>query len=309
MFSYTDILKKAYHSTLNSPALWLFGLLVVGGFNLNFLHYGNLPMRRLIFEGRLPEVVEYFQFHPGALAAVSFGILVFTIAGLIATNWSRIMLILLGRQVLEKDSTPWQKNIRLGFGVLWVIVKISLLTSSLMLVVAAALFGPTLLLQMEQITKLFLLESAVIIFLPLAFAISCINIFTSYYVILFKQNFQRAINLGIDFFVSRWSQILGLVAILMVIYFAVFMVGVSLIFLVKLTLREILEAVARVYFFPVSAIILMLKVFSGLLFWLMLGALSAFFNQALLILFLELNDPIKNLEYKKVSKPLSAHNL
>ena len=66
---------------------------------------------------------------------------------------------------------------------------------------------------------------------------------------------------------------------------------------------------ARVYFFPVSAIILMLKVFSGLLFWLMLGALSAFFNQALLILFLELNDPIKNLEYKKVSKPLSAHNL
>ncbi len=304
MFSYSEIIRKSYISSINNPRLWLFGLFVVGGFNLNFLQFQNIPLKRMIVENQPVELFNFFQAHPEALAALSASILLFTVFGLVLTNWSRIMLILLGRQALESRPQDLKVSARESKKSLMGIIKISLLTSALMCVVAVVLVAPTLWLPMENPLRVLLLEASVVAFLPLAFAISCINIFTAFYLVLYKMPLNKALNCGIDFFVSVWPKILGLVVVLMVIYLGSFALGISVIFLAKEILRLLLLILVRFHILPLSAIILMLKTISTVLFWFLLAGLSVFFNQSLLVLFLELSKPIENPEYQKDIAPV-----
>ncbi|MBI5530820.1 MAG: hypothetical protein HY918_05005 [Candidatus Doudnabacteria bacterium] len=306
MLSYTNIVKKAYHTAIANLTLWLFGLFVVGGFNLNFLHFNNIPLRRYFLEGRILELAYYFQIHPGKLALLSSGILLFTLGGLFITNWSRIMLTLLGQDALENKPTSLKKHFSQSFHYLRPIIQISLMTSALMLVVALALLVPPMWLPVDNSLKIVFLETGVLLFLPLAFTMSCINIFTTFYVILHKQPLTKALDLGTDFFISRWSQVLGLVAVLMVIYFASFAIGVSFIFIFKEFLHFLLSFLLRFHILPLSAIILVLKIVSSLLFWFLLAGLSVFFNQAVLVLFNELCRPLEDQEYKKGRQPMQA---
>jgi len=304
MLSNTAIIQKAYRSAIYNPALWLFGLFVVGGFNLNFLHFQNIPLRKVFLENNPQDIALYLQTHPGALAFASATVLFFTLIGLVVTNWSRIMLILLGRQVLEAKPIAFKQSLRETKNSLAGIIKISLLTSALMCITAAVLIVPTLWLPMENPLRLLLLEASVVVFLPLAFTISCINIFTGFYLVLYKIPLNKALNSGTDFFISSWARILGLVLVLIIIYLASFAVGVSVIFLAKEILRLGLLVLVKFHILPLSAIILMLKTISTFLFWFLLSGLSVFFNQALLILFLDLSKPIENPDYKKDIEPV-----
>ncbi|MEK7161878.1 MAG: hypothetical protein AAB729_04280, partial [Patescibacteria group bacterium] len=294
MFSYTAIIRKAYTSSINNPRLWLFGLFVVGGFNLNFLQFQNIPLKKLVLENRPSDLFVYLQARPGTLAAISAAVLLFALVGLAVTNWSRIMLILLGRQALETHTAAFKQSLQESKSSLTGIIKISLLTTALMCFVAVVLIVPTLWLPMENPLRFLLLEASVVAFLPLAFIISCINIFTAFYVVLHKMPLNKALNCGIDFFISVWPRILGLVAVLMVIYLASFTIGVSVIFLAKEVLRLLLLILVRFHILPLSAIILVLKTISTVLFWFLLSGLSVFFNQSLLVLFLELSKPIED---------------
>lgn len=293
MLSYSDIIKKSYSITVSYPKLWLFGLLTVGAFNLNFLHFENIPLRHLVLEGRFNIAADYLQLHPGALALASLTALVFTALGLVITDWSRIMLILLGESILKDKTAVVAKQAGYSLRSLWTVIKISLLTAVLMLVVAMAVLGPTQLLSLEPAVQTLLLEIGLLVFLPLAFVISCVNIFTVFYVVLYKKSLTQALDLGTDFFISRWTQILGLVAVLIVLYMVGFAVGVALIFLARLGLSWLFLTLARFNILPFSAIIVMLKVIYNALLWALLAGLSVFFNQALLILFLELNATVK----------------
>ncbi len=299
MLSYAKIISRAYHSALHYPQLWFFGLFVVGAFNLNFLHFQNLPLRRLLQTGRPQEFAWYFQSHPGVLAAASAAVLLFAFVALVVTNWSRLMLIVLGQAALEGKPLQIIKAARESLLGLGVFIKISLLTSGFMLFAAMALFVPAYWLPIAESFRVYLIEVGVLIFLPLAFTVSCINIFTSFYAVLYRLGLGKALNLGTDFFASRWSQILGLVAILIVIYLAGFIAGVALIFITREIFQLIFEVFLRFHILPLSAIIFMLKLVSGTLFWFLLSGLSVFFNQALLVLFLELSKPLNAAEAQK----------
>ena len=299
MLSYSAIIQKAYRITLSYPSLWLFGLFVVGGFNLNYLHFEHIPLRRLILESRFLETVNFFQGHPGFLALASLSVLVFTLGGLIISNWSRIMLILLGQAALKNKNLNLPEQLKKSADALGTIIKISLLTSGLILVVALALFAWPIFLEVDANVQNLLLLAGLLIFLPLTFTISCINIFTTFYAVVYKKSIGAALNLGTDLFVSRWPQILGLVVVLMVIYLGSFILGISLIFLARLVFDHIFLLLLRFNILPFSAIIIMLKFIYNLLLWFLLAGLSVFFNQALLILFFELNTPIENAEAAK----------
>lgn len=306
MLSNTAIIQKAFQSTRNNPLLWLFGLFVIGGFNLNFLHFQNIPLKRVIQENILQDIVAYLQIRPGVLAFASALVLFVTLIGLLITNWSRIMLILLGKEALEAKIVVSKKPFYDSKNSLTGIIKISLMTSALMLIVAGILIIPTLWLPMENPLRLMLLQASIIVFLPLAFTISCVNIFSGFFLILYKIPLNKALNCGTDFFISFWTRILGLVLVLIIIYLVSFAVGVSIIFLAKEILELGLLILVKFHILPLSAIILMLKTISTLLFWFLLSGLSVFFNQALLILFLDLSKPIKDPEYKKDNQPVPA---
>ncbi len=306
MLSYTAIIRKAYNSTTKNPTLWLFGLFVVGGFNLNFLHFQNIPLKKMFLVYRPLEIALYLQSHPGTLACLCALVLVFSLSGLLLTNWSRIMLVLLGRDALENKQLNLKDSARFSRGSLWNIIKMSLLTSGLMLVVAAVLMVPPFLLGLENPFRLLLMEASVLVFFPMAFAISCINIFTAFYVVLHQMPLNKALDCGTDLFITSWSKILGLVAVLMVIYVGSFALGVVVIFLAKEILRLILLGFVMFHIFPLSAIILVVKTISTLLFWFLLSGLSVFFNQSLLVLFLELSKPLENPNYRKDAQPVQV---
>ena len=300
MLSYSDIIKKSYRVTISYPVLWLFGLFVVGGSNLNFLSYENIPLRHWYANRDWLGVLLFFQDHPGKLALLSLLVLLVSIGGLLLTNWSRVILLLCGESVLKNQRLDFDQQMKKSLNLLWPVIKISLWTSGFMLVVVAALFVPLLFLDLGQDFKIPLLVAATIIFLPLAFTVSCINIFTTFYTVFFKKPIATALNLGTDFFISRWSQILGLVLILAIIYCASFVVGVTLLFLIRLSFELLLSTLARFNILLFSAIIMGLKLVSNILLWFLIGGLSVFFNQALLILFLELNTPIKTEELSEM---------
>jgi hypothetical protein len=302
MLSYSNIVKKAFRITLAHPLLWCFGLFVVGGFNLNFLHYQNVPLRQMIFHPRLLEVAVFFQNHPGFLALASFAVLIGSLLGLVVTNWSRVMLVDLGESVVKIGELKLGEQLKKSRQPLFTVIKVSLLTTSLMLLVAAALFLPPLFLGIDASSKILLWEVSSVIFLPLAFTISCVNIFTTFYAVLYKKSWGAALNLGTDFFASRWTQILGLVAVLVVIYCGSFIVGVSLIYAARLALRLVFLELFQFNLLSLSAMMMALKAVSNLLLWLLLAGLSVFFNQALLILFLELNAPLESEALAKERK-------
>lgn len=308
MISYSEIVKKAFYATITHPSLWLFGLFAVGGFNLNFLNFENVPLRKMVLEHDIMSLTVYSQSHPAVLAAASLAVLFFSLFGLVATNWSRIMLILLGDSIIKTQKPQVAEQIKKSGGSLWLVIQISMITVVFMLIVAGVLFVPPLLLDIDQSFKILLLEIGAVIFLPLAFAISCINIFTTFYAVLYKKTLTVALNLSTDFFVSRWTQILGLVAVLMVVYFACFVFGVALIFCARAFFGLLFLILAKFNIFSFSAIIGILKTGSNVLLWFLLAGLSAFFNQTLLILFFKLNIPIASentLEQAKVS--VAAH--
>lgn len=295
MFSYSRIIKDSYRLTLENPVLWLFGLFVAGGFSLNFLHFVNLPVEELKTQHSLSEVLSFIQGHPGILAGLSISILFFSVLGLVLTNWAKVVLILSTLSIIKDKRLELSKQIRLSQQPLGGVIKVSLFTSALILVVAGVFLAtPFWWLENSSYQIMFWTLGAVI-FVPLAFAISCVNIFTTYFMVVYGLNFRKGLNLGLDFFFTKWSSILGLAVILMVIYSVCFAAGIAFISLVQI----LLEAFnSQLGIWGISAIILISKVASGIFLWLLLAGLNVFFNASLLMMFLDLNTPIKDEKAK-----------
>lgn len=292
MFSYTNILRKAYSITAHFPVLWVFGLFVIGGFNLNFFQFQDLPARHFLEHIPVRELLMFFENHPQKLAGICFSILVFSGASLIATNWSRVMLVLLTRSVLDRNLPNLIEQVPPSRFFIQPVVAVSLFTTSLIVIVASVLFIPPYFIQNPELQTI-LWSGGVVLFLPIAFAISCINIFTTFFIVLFKQPFAKALNQGTDFFVSRWTQILGIVLLLLILYIFCFFVGISVILIVQNFFRLVLESFQGFHILGESAIIWLPRLLSALAVWMLLAILNVFINTALLLLFLELVKPIE----------------
>lgn len=307
MFSYAKIIKKAYWLALQNPILWLFGLFVVGGFNLNFFHFQNVQLDELPGRFSVPQIFSYFSIHPGILALASLVVLAVSIAAIVVTNWSRAMLVLSTQSLVEDKHANLPKQWAKSKKLIRPVIYVSLLTAIFMVAVAGGLLLPPLFIKDLHAQILFWLFAAILL-MPLAFTISCINIFTTFYVVIFKKAPAEALQLGTDFFLVNWVKILGLTAVLGIIYLAFFVMGVSVIYLIRTLFYSLVQSYFGFNVFALSAIIIVrLVLFVGL--WLFLGVLSAFFNVALLLLFLDLNTSTKFEEKQMELKPATANSL
>lgn len=296
MLSYSRIIQQSYRLTMRNPVLWLFGLFVVGGFNLNFLHFQHIPARQVSQSLNPIDVVAFFADHPELLALLSFSLLLFSLLSVVITNWCRIMLVLAVDQILKTKFLDVREQMGKSKYSLAPVIQVSLGTTFLTVVVAAALILPPFFVTNNPELQTILWAAAAVLFVPIAFAISCINIFTTYFVILFKQRLWPALNLGTDFFVSRWTQILGLTLLLMIIYVVCFFVGVAFIYVVRAIFDLVFGQIGRFSILSLSAMIVLPSVIENIAVWLLLSMLSVFINTALLLLFLELITPIESEE-------------
>lgn len=296
MFSYTEILKKAYYITRENALLWFFGLFVIGGFSLNFLHFVKLAN----FERQMPfswaDSFLYLQYNPLILAALGFGAVCVFAAVLFLTNWLRIIIISLTLCIIDKKPVELLKRIKLSGRFIVPFIKVSLLTSLLMILVAVALLGAPLWSSLDFSAKILLWILASFIFVPLAFTILSVKIFTGFFVVLFKHDFQTALNLATDLYISNWIKILGLGLILGVIFLAGSAGGGLIVFLGRLIERYLLLFGGGLGFFGNSAIIFAVRGLTAAFLWLILAFTNIFFNTSLLLLFLKLVTPIKTEE-------------
>jgi hypothetical protein len=303
MFSYSDIIKEAYAITKRYPLLWLFGIFVIGTFNLNFLSFLSLPPG-LTHRMDIHQVAMYFQQHPGRLAFLSFSVLWISLLSLLLTNWSRLMLLLATQSIIEKKHFELGSEVKNSRKFLWPVIKISILTSVFMLAVVAVLAAP---LAVDDVAlQNALWAMGIVIFFPLAFSISCLNIFITMNVVVLRLPLKKSIAAGTDFFLANWTQILGLSVLLVAIYFVGFAVGVGFLAVIKLALRFGLYALSDWGFLQFSAIFIIIKALGTILFWLLLGGLNVFFNTALLLFFLKKITPVKAEEKQTAAQIASA---
>jgi Na+-transporting methylmalonyl-CoA/oxaloacetate decarboxylase gamma subunit len=286
--SYTDIIKKAYRITIEHKILWVFGLFLVGGFNLNYLHFQNIPLRQI---GRqdFSSLFYFFQVHPGKLAAASSVLLVILILFLVVTNLAKVMLVFWVQEISEnKFSEPaekWQNSKK----PLRPVIQVSLFTSIMILIVGCAFLLAPLLIENMNLRLLFWI-AGVVVFLPVVFVISCINIFTKFFVVIFKLDFKKALDLGTDFFITNWSQILGLTVILMIIYSAGFSVGLAILEFAKILIKMLYS---QSVFGLSQNSGMIIRVLAGLVLWLFMAGLNVFFNTALLLFFFKSTTQIR----------------
>ncbi len=302
MVSYADIIKSAYRITMRYKVLWVFGLFVIGGFNLGYLRPDQYDFGGPYVGFQLWGFVDYLVNHPGRLALFSLGLLAVSVVGLFVTNWCRVMLVLSVDSVVQNLHPLVPRQVRQSLTSMLPVVKMSLLTSSLMVVAGAGLLIPPLVWFHGLPVQGLIWTLSILLFMPLAFTISCINIFTTYFIILYRQPLGKALNQGTDFFASRWIQIVGVFSILSGIYAVSFIAAFSLISVVNLLLVNAFAGVG-VGNFQISAIIVIVRVITGLVLWVFLAGLNTFFNTALVLFFKQLVTPI-DVEKEKVRMPV-----
>jgi hypothetical protein len=305
MLSYSEIIKKAFNITIQKPILWVFGLFMLGGLNLNLFRFLEFDYFSLKIEAVFLQWGKQLLDRPFLFVLLAFGILCLLIVVFVFSNWSRIMLALKVRQALGERPKENEKIYSEAKKALWPVIKISLLTSLLIFAVSVVLLGPPFVFAPSYTYQSFLWNLGVVIFVPLAFTISCLNIFSAFYIVIFKTTFRASLNLCTDFFVVNWTKILGLGIILILFYLATFMIGRSVVFLITLFLQKAVLSSGGFGDLHFSGMILLAKVFTWFLLWLLISGLNVFFNSAFLLLFLEMNKPVKK-ELKELKFPAPA---
>lgn len=293
MLNFSAIIRKAYTMTIRHPLLWVFGLFVIGGFNLNFLHFEGLGNFNVHSNQQVWGLLVFLQQNPRTLALVSASVLVVSVGGLIVTNGSRILLTLSIKNLLENNFLEFSKIIAPARQVFLPVVKMSLLTTTFMMAVSMVLLIPPLFFVREPTLQLPLYVLGGLLLLPLTFAISCLNIFTALFIILFRQPLGKAFSQAADFFIAHWTQLLGFILVLLVIYCGTFVVGASFILGIRYVTNELVKNASGLGIPQISAIILVTRTVTSLCIWLLLAGLNVFFNISLVLVFLELVKPQK----------------
>lgn len=294
---YTDILNQAYRLTKSNVYLWLFGMFAIGGFNLNFFYFRNFfsageePLRFTLW-------ISYLTEHPGKLVVFILTLLVAIVFSFVLSSWSRIMLILWGKSLLEKKYASSEDEIKKSKKLLWPVVQVGVITSLFMLAVAAAFALPMLF--SHQLSQNLVGVLAVSMFLPLAFTIFCINIFTIMHVVVLRMPVRRAFNAGTDFFVVNWTNFLGLILVLITINFGIFTAAAGLLSLLKIILVQVLGIFQYWDFLQFSSGFIIIKALVVMLLWLLVGGLNAFFYTAILLFFLKKITPVQDEKKEEV---------
>ncbi len=293
MLTASTILSRAHTLTIRNPKLWVFGLFVVGGFNLNFLHFFGFGQFNVHSSQQAWNVIVSLQQHPARLALASLLLLVVSVGGLIITNGSRILLALSVKSILDTGTTNVKQQFKPVKAAFTPVVKISLLTTTCMLALGLVLFAFPLLFVRNTGYQLLMFAVGGALLLPLAFSMSFLNIFTSFFVIIFKQTFGKAFSQAADLFMSHWPRLVGFLLILLLIYCGIFVLGATFIFGAQYVIAGLFQAISKLGFEQFSAIILIIRIVFALLLWFLVAGLNVFFNASLLVLFLDLVKPLE----------------
>jgi hypothetical protein len=307
---YWLILKRSYQVTIRHPGLWLLGLLLAGGFNINFFYWANLRLR---WRNSGDVVADWVQqnFHTSHIIPAFLLILAAAAFIIIVANWAKIIFVLYTSDILKlqrmRPARPAPAGpisaLRESPRYLVSVTAMSVFTVIATGAVTTVLAGATqILFDSRGVVWL----TAVLLLATFVFFFSCLNIFATFFVIFYRKRFAGALNLSLDLIVSRARVIVEMATLLLVIYGLCFFVGTSLLFLFKLSAVGLLTPLLQHGLVPQAAFFGLITGFSGLLLWVWLAIVNTFFNVSLLLLFTQLVRPPYHPEFKSLLEQIPA---
>lgn len=304
--THSDIIRLAYRVTVSYPGLWLLGIFLATGFNIQLLFFGSAgnPVVEIGRDGYAYLTGDFFR--SGILPIASF--LCFFIFGLVATNLAKVLLVqrlqlildslgldtflpeengqaprtlerVRGREVIPHWTKAAGSQAR---NVVFRVVAISLFTTALMFFVIAVLSFPFVSFAKRQAADGFMWMSAGLLLAGSAFVISILGMFASFFVVLFRVRSKAAINLAVDLITTRWQEIAGTVLAVGVVYLGLFFAG-----------SYVVVGLERVLGLYDRGVALLLR---NVLLWGWLSVLNVFFYTAMLVFFVQLISPKKTEE-------------
>lgn len=304
------IIHTAARATLRSPHLWGLGVFLATGFNVQLLFFDFTQLKEFnlsVLSTYQPFWGSFFGMHP-ALGAIIIFLLV-----LVLGSWAKVLVVLSFQAVFKLrragdvlDSTAEPRHLgdrRRGEGglkpgeklsaaehlhslakgqlpMVREVILLALFTTAVMLFAVAALSVPFVSFAKTQGSEPFMVGTAVLLLLFFVFAVSCISIFASFFIILLKLDHKKAINVTVDLLMAKWQEILASVLLLVVIYLLSFMAGALVITLLERVLQPFMAS-----FGGVAALV------RNVVLWGWLSVLNVFFYAAMVLFFVNLVKP------------------
>lgn len=273
--SYREVLSQAYSLTIRNPLLWLFGLVMLGGFNLSLVNVFSFVRGNELH--RLSWMIENSFVSPAAF----FLLMIAGVAAFLLLNLIKIIFIAVVHNFLhvQKDDEcnlcvkikGQSENVDKPLPYFtW--LKRVMLASALTIALTA---GITLAANMVLAASGYESPVAVVINLLFVAVIACVvgtwNIFTSYFVVLHGLNFKTASAAAVDLIAKHARRVAEFVILISIIYTASVVIGNAFIQLWQGGLWGRADLLASLLFMIISVL------------WLVLN--NAFFNVAFLIFF------------------------
>jgi len=307
---YWSILKHSYRVTIHNPVLWLLGLFLAGGFNINFFYWANLRLRWRT-SGEI--AVNWLQQNLHTTHAVIGGgaVIIGVAAIIILANWAKVVFVLHTSNILKlkrmRPSVPDNAEpvtaVRESPNYLFSVTCMSLFTMVATAVVVTVLGGAS---QVLFDSRGVIWLVAALVFVAFVFFFSCLNIFASFFIIFYRKQFGAALNLSLDLIVSRSLVIFEMAIILMVVYGLCFFAGTSILFIFRTATIGLLGPLVQNGLVSAGAYYGLITALSGLLLWVWLAMVNTFFNVSLLLLFTRLVQPPYHPEFKSLLANLPA---
>lgn len=296
---YRDFLKRSYNIVINNPLLWIFGLFLSGGFNLNLFYI--IAMMRKTPGGVVVPLREVVN------TASWWEILVICVGSLCVLtimNWVKTIFLIETHEhlhepgknicslcVTNESKKNWIARLP-NFYIVAQVVLASIITAMLGIILALPINH--LITHDVQTLSPIGFSVTMVASLILFCIVACWNMFTALYIIYHQMNFRSASKAAIDLLMLRTKNIFEYGFLLLIVYGALVVVGSVFIVLSQLSLSTLsipLESLVPFTEYVTVAI----KIIGTVGFWVWLAITNVFFNICLVLFF----DGI----VKAVSKP------
>ncbi len=305
---YKELLQKAYAITINNPILWIFGLFLSAGFNLNMAYFGTVGWDKPAGFGR--HALEFFREWPfatisGSLAAV---VILFLVSTFIKTYFVTETHLLI--HDVEKKLCPLcisqehQKTLRSRLPRSYSVGKIAVASLvTIAVTVTAAGFMNYLFGQSDSANTPAMLSLSALATVIIICGIGCWNVFVVLYILWYGKSFGSAAQLSLDLLSEKIKQVTEFVFLLVVIYGALVLVGSVLILLSQYSFNALVAPLNKGY---LAGLPMMFRMLAMLAFWVWLGITNVFFNICLFVFFDDMVKPIAKMEPAKAIPGLMA---
>ena len=295
---YLAIFARAGAITKNHRFLWFFGLFLTGAFPLLLIKiYFGWDLAS-VFAIDL-EQLQRLYLEPKLLLFTSLGVLSFSAFGLLTTNISRLALGLMVGRIIKRIRIEQPKNflelVRYR-GLLWKVLFISCVTSTAMVgVLFIFLFFLYLLVGKIFFTAVFS-QLGVVLFVGIGFVISCINLFSSLFVIFYGCSVKTALRLSVDLLRVRWAILFFAGILLCVLHGIVLLLTFAVVSVLTQLVGLVLGFWVALGLVPGNFSVLITASISVILFWISTALYSVFFNTSLILIFFEVLGDVENSE-------------